>query len=309
MPDDTESTVDTETAVDTGTSVDTGTAPGTGAGAAGEAGSTWYGEDAEAVLVVKGLRRTYGSVRAVDDVSFTLPHGGSLGIVGESGSGKTTTARIVVGLEQADDGEVFVRGRSRTQRRRGRAQRLARAREVQMVFQDPLQSLDPRTSVEAALRETLRLHFPERDHDRRVRELLDQVGLGTRAADALPRRLSGGQRQRVAIARALAVEPAVLVLDEAVAALDVSVQAQILNLLADIREETSIGYLFITHDLGVVRCVTDDVIVMRHGAVVEAGRTEEVLAAPRHPYTRLLMESVPRPGWDPERIAAARRAL
>lgn len=156
--------------------------------AAHHAEDAWYGENAGDVLVVKGLRRSYGAVRAVDDVSFTLPHGGSLGIVGESGSGKTTTARIVVGLERADEGEVHVRGRSRTVRRRGRAQRLARAREVQMVFQDPLQSLDPRTSVEAALLETLRLHFPERDHDRRVRELLDQVGLGTRAADALPLR-------------------------------------------------------------------------------------------------------------------------
>jgi ABC-type glutathione transport system ATPase component len=255
------------------------------------------------------LRRTFGTVRAVDGVSFTLPVGGSLGIVGESGSGKTTTARIIVGLEQADAGEVLVRGRSRPRGARGRAQRLARAREVQMVFQDPYLSLDPRTSVEAVLRETLRLHFPDMNHARRVRELLDQVGLGTRAADALPRQLSGGQRQRVAIARALAVEPAVLVLDEAVAALDVSVQAQILNLLADIRQQTSIGYLFITHDLGVVRCVTDDVIVMRHGSVVEAGATAEVLAAPQHPYTRLLLESVPHPGWDPERIAAARRAL
>ncbi|MEU0830005.1 ABC transporter ATP-binding protein [Streptomyces sp. NPDC005969] len=255
------------------------------------------------------LRRTFGTVRAVDGVSFTLPVGGSLGIVGESGSGKTTTARIVVGLEQADAGEVLVRGRSRPRSARGRVQRLARAREVQMVFQDPYLSLDPRTSVEAVLRETLRLHFPDMNHAHRVRELLDQVGLGTRAADAVPRQLSGGQRQRVAIARALAVEPAVLVLDEAVAALDVSVQAQILNLLADIRQQTSIGYLFITHDLGVVRCVTDDVIVMRHGRVVEAGATADVLAAPQHPYTRLLLESVPHPGWDPERIAAARRAL
>ncbi|MGW7126512.1 ABC transporter ATP-binding protein, partial [Streptomyces sp. NPDC054901] len=192
---------------------------------------------------------------------------------------------------------------------RGRARRLARAREVQMVFQDPYLSLDPRTSVEAALRETLRLHFPGRDHTARVRELLDQVGLGTRAADALPRLLSGGQRQRVAIARALAVEPAVLVLDEAVAALDVSVQAQILNLLADIREETGIAYLFITHDLGVVRCVTDEIVVMRHGRIVEAGATAGVLAAPQHAYTRLLLESVPRPGWDPEAISAARREL
>ncbi|MYT24449.1 ATP-binding cassette domain-containing protein [Streptomyces sp. SID7760] len=260
-----------------------------------------------------GLRRAYGPVRAVDDVSFRLAEGGSLGIVGESGSGKTTTARIVVGLERADGGRVLVHGRDRDDhagvRLRGRARRLARAREVQMVFQDPFLSLDPRTSVGGALRETLRLHFPDADHARRVTELLDQVGLGAREADALPRQLSGGQRQRVAIARALAVEPAVLVLDEAVAALDVSVQAQILNLLADIRERTGIGYLFITHDLGVVRCVTDDVVVMRHGRIVEAGPTARVLAAPEHPYTRLLLESVPRPGWDPRGIAAARRAL
>ncbi|MGK4585391.1 ABC transporter ATP-binding protein [Kitasatospora sp. HPMI-4] len=261
------------------------------------------------VLEVTGLRRTFGAVRAVDDVSFTLAAGGSLGIVGESGSGKTTTARIIVGLEQADEGQVTVQDRARTGRARGRAERLARAREVQMVFQDPYLSLDPRTSVEAVLRETLRLHFPGTDHGARIRELLDQVGLGTRAADALPRQLSGGQRQRVAIARALAVEPAVVVLDEAVAALDVSVQAQVLNLLADIREQTGVGYLFITHDLGVVRCVTDDVIVMRHGRIVEAGPTAQVLGSPQHAYTRLLLESVPRPGWDPDRIAAARRAL
>ncbi|MFF4849323.1 ABC transporter ATP-binding protein [Streptomyces sp. NPDC001194] len=261
------------------------------------------------VLEAVGLRRAYGPVQAVDDVSFRLAEGGSLGIVGESGSGKTTTARIVVGLEHADGGRILVHGRDRGDRARGRARRLARAREVQMVFQDPFLSLDPRTTVGGALRETLRLHFPGADHGRRVAELLDQVGLGAREADALPRQLSGGQRQRVAIARALAVEPAVLVLDEAVAALDVSVQAQILNLLADIREQSRIGYLFITHDLGVVRCVTDDVVVMRHGRIVEAGPTAQVLAAPEHPYTRLLLESVPRPGWDPQGIAAARRAL
>ncbi|MFC1415874.1 ABC transporter ATP-binding protein [Streptacidiphilus cavernicola] len=248
----------------------------------------------------------------MDDVSFTLAEGGSLGIVGESGSGKTTTARIIVGLERADSGQVRVHGRERAPARgagRGHAQRLRRAREIQMVFQDPFLSLDPRVSVGAVLRETLRLHFPGADHARRTAELLDQVGLGAREAGALPRQLSGGQRQRVAIARALAVEPAVLVLDEAVAALDVSVQAQILNLLADIRAQTGIAYLFITHDLGVVRCVTDDVIVMRRGGVVESGRTARVLAEPQHPYTRLLLDSVPRPGWDPNRIAAARRAL
>ncbi|WP_037607000.1 ABC transporter ATP-binding protein [Streptacidiphilus rugosus] len=266
----------------------------------------------ETVLEVTGLHRAFGSVQAVHDVSFSLARGESLGIVGESGSGKTTTARIVVGLERADAGEVLVRGRDRSgPAGRGRANRLERAREVQMVFQDPFLSLDPRTTVHDVLRETLRLHFPQgrADHERRIGELLDQVGLGSREAGALPRQLSGGQRQRVAIARALAVEPTVLVLDEAVAALDVSVQAQILNLLADIRGETGIGYLFITHDLGVVRCVTDDVVVMRNGRIVEAGPTAEVLDDPRHPYARLLLDSVPRPGWDPKRIAAARRAL
>ncbi|MFJ2738481.1 ABC transporter ATP-binding protein [Streptomyces sp. NPDC087440] len=263
----------------------------------------------EPLLQASGLHRTFGDVHAVDDVSFTLHAGASLGIVGGSGSGKTTTARIVVGLERADAGEVLVRGRARPARVRGRAARLAGARQVQMVFQDPYLSLDPRTSAEQVLRETLRLHFPDRDPAPRIRELLDQVGLGARAAEALPRQLSGGQRQRVAIARALAVEPDVLVLDEAVAALDVSVQAQILNLLADIREQTPIGYLFITHDLGVVRCVTDDILVMRHGRVVEAGPTVDVLAAPQHPYTRLLLDSVPHPGWDPGRIAEARQGL
>ena len=279
---------------------------------------------AEPVLEVTGLRKTYRAVRAVDDVSFRLEPGGSLGIVGESGSGKTTTARIVVGLERPDAGTVRVRDRDRAQgrgrghgqgpgrawggRRHGREQRLARARDVQMVFQDPYLSLDPRISVGAALREPLALHFPGRDHGARVAELLDQVGLGDRAASALPRQLSGGQRQRVAIARALAVEPALLVLDESVAALDVSVQAQILNLLADIREQTGISYLFITHDLGVVRCVTDEVLVMRHGRVVESGRTDQVLADPRHPYTRLLLDSVPRPGWDPAQLTETRRA-
>jgi ABC-type oligopeptide transport system ATPase subunit len=143
------------------------------------------------------------------------------------------------------------------------------------------------------------------DHPTRVTDLLTQVGLGEREAAALPRHLSGGQRQRVAIARALAVSPQVLVLDEAVAALDVSVQAQILNLLADL----GIAYVFITHDLGVVRSVTDDVVVLRHGRIVERGATESVLADPSHPYTRLLLESVPGPGWDPRAISAARRAL
>ncbi|KQX54519.1 MULTISPECIES: ATP-binding cassette domain-containing protein [unclassified Streptomyces] len=253
-------------------------------------------------LVVEGLRKRYGDHTAVDDVSFTLEPGRSLALVGESGSGKTTTVRMLVGLERPDGGSVRLDGRDRSTRPRGRAERLSRAREIQMVFQDPYLSLDPRITVSGCLDEVLRLHteLDTAARKARVGELLDQVGLGAREAGALPRGLSGGQRQRVAIARALAVEPRVLVLDEAVAALDVSIQAQILDLLATIRREAGIGYLFVTHDLAVVRHIADEVMVLKSGQVVEAGSTSRVLDAPEHPYTRLLLASVPRRGWSPE---------
>ncbi|MGY1807054.1 ABC transporter ATP-binding protein [Blastococcus sp. SYSU D00669] len=261
------------------------------------------------VLQVTGLRKDFGQFTAVDDVTFSLAPGGSLGIVGESGSGKTTTARILVGLERATVGEVLLDGEpvgtpSREQRR-------ARARRIQMIFQDPYQSFDPRLTIEESIAEPLRLHFglgPE-ERRRRVTELCDQVGLAERHARSLPRHLSGGQRQRAAIARALGIEPRVLVLDEAVAALDVSIQAQVLTLLAGIRRDTGISYVFVSHDLAVVRAVTDEAIVMRHGRVVEAGATEQLLAAPQHPYTRLLLASVPEPGWDPAAVVRAGRAL
>lgn len=257
------------------------------------------------LLTIEHLAKSFGPVRALADVSLTLHKGGSLGVVGESGSGKTTLARILLGLEHADAGRVLIDGAERHGTRR------QRAREVQMVFQDPYLSLDPRINVRDCLAEVLRLHFkPSRQESaRKVARLLDQVGLGSREAGALPRELSGGQRQRVAIARALAAEPRILVLDEAAAALDVSVQAQILNLLCDIREETGVAYLFISHDLAVVRYVTDHTLVLRRGAAVESGPTERVLAEPRHRYTRLLRNSVPAPGWNPQAIATARRAI
>ncbi|MFD0340110.1 ABC transporter ATP-binding protein [Streptomyces sp. NPDC127117] len=249
-------------------------------------------------LVVDGLRKRYGKHTAVDGVSFTLPPGGSLAIVGESGSGKTTTVRMLVGLERPDGGTVRLDGRDRSAHARGRAERLARARSIQMVFQDPYLSLDPRVTVSGCLDEVLRLHTDLDGAARRARvaELLDQVGLGARESAALPRGLSGGQRQRVAIARALAVEPQVLILDEAVAALDVSIQAQILELLREIRGEAGIGYLFVTHDLAVVRHIADEVLVLRSGAVMESGPVSKVLDTPEHPYTRLLLSSVPRRG-------------
>jgi oligopeptide transport system ATP-binding protein len=232
------------------------------------------------ILEVRDLRKEYRGVTAVGGVSFTVPEGGSLAVVGESGSGKTTCARIVTGLEKATSGTVTLHG------------------SVQMVFQDPYQSLDRRQTVRSCLAEVLTHHRKDRS---RIGELLDLVGLDRRLGDALPRHLSGGQRQRVAIARALAAEPRLLVLDEAVAALDVSIQAQILNLLVDARARTGVSYLFITHDLSVVRHVCEEVVVMSRGRIVESGPVERVLTEPGHDYTRRLVASVPRPGWVPTR--------
>lgn len=256
------------------------------------------------ILEVTGLRKNFGAAVAVSDVSFVLPRGGSLGIVGESGSGKTTTARMLVGLETPSAGRILMDGLPMG-RVRSAAKRRERARKIQMVFQDPYSSLDARQTIASCLEEVLRVHFPlsAADRTRRVRELADLVGLDDRILRARPVALSGGQRQRVAIARALAAEPEVLVLDEAVAALDVSIQAQVLNLLADIRENTPISYILISHDLAVVRQITEDVIVMCAGAVVESGPTARILDEPQHPYTKLLRASVPGPGWVPGKVS------
>ena len=275
--------------------------------------------DAQPLLRATGLTKDFtvpsdqarGStrkVRAVDDLNLIMRAGESLGLVGESGSGKTTTARMLIGLEVPDDGAIVVSGRPRSGPPRGRAERRRRGREIQIVFQDPYTSLDPRLTVADAVREVRRLHFADRS-DETVTRLLDQVGLSHRDAAALPRALSGGQRQRVAIARALAAEPAIVILDEAVSALDVSVQAQVLNLLADIRSETDLAYLVISHDLAVVSHMTDRVMVMRHGRVVEEGDTATVMATPMHPYTRLLIDSIPTMGWQPSVLGSARRSL
>jgi ABC-type glutathione transport system ATPase component len=258
---------------------------------------------AEPVLQVDGLRKEFGSLVAVDDVSFSLPEGGSLAIVGESGSGKTTIAKMIVGLERPTAGTIRACGQDRSTPARSARDRRRRGREVQIVFQDPYTSLDPRQTVEGTLDEVLRLHqgWGADRRRERIRELAEMVGMDARQVRALPRSLSGGQRQRVAIARALAAEPRVLILDESVAALDVSIQAQVLNLLADIHDATGVSFLCISHDLAVVRQLTQETVVMWRGRIVERGPTARVLDDPHDDYTRRLRASVPRPGWKPPR--------
>jgi ABC-type glutathione transport system ATPase component len=257
----------------------------------------------EPILTATGLTKIFGDHTAVDDVSFVLPEGGSLAIVGESGSGKTTVARMLTGLERPTAGTITACGRDRSLPARSAGERRRRGAEVQIVFQDPYSSLDPRQSGASSIDEVLRLHRggSKADRSARVAELGGLVGLDERQLVALPRSLSGGQRQRIAIARALAAEPRILVLDESVAALDVSIQAQVLNLLADIRDATGISYILISHDLAVVRQLTDDAIVMHRGRIVEAGPTARILDDPQQDYTRQLRDSVPRPGWKPQR--------
>ena len=253
------------------------------------------------LLEVHELRKDFGDFTAIAGVSFKLPAGGALGLVGESGSGKTTVARIIVGLERPTSGRVVCGGTDRSQPARSSRERRRRGAEVQIVFQDPYSSLPPRQTVLAGLEEVLRLHGQRSSADRsaRVHELAELVALDDRQLRAFPGALSGGQRQRVAIARALAPQPRLIILDEAVAALDVSIQAQILNLLGDIRERTGVSYLFISHDLAVVRQVTDHAVVLKQGRIVERAPTPSLLDHPQDPYTQLLRASVPRAGWKP----------
>jgi peptide/nickel transport system ATP-binding protein len=263
-----------------------------------------------AVVSVRSLTKVFRlkggqQLRAVADVDLEMAPGSAWGVVGESGSGKSTLARLLVGLETPTSGSIEVCGLDRATAPRGHAERLARAKQLQIVFQDPYTSLDSRQTARESVAEALRLHG-SRDPSHAALDLLALCGLGDRFVDVRPARLSGGQRQRVAIARALAVEPEVLVLDEAVSALDLSVQAQILNLLSDLREETGTALLFISHDLGVIRQLTDTAIVMRHGAVVERGATAQLIDAPQHPYTQALVASIPLPGWTPVRFDRTR---
>lgn len=252
------------------------------------------------ILVIRDLFKEFklrgqrgGTVQAVKDVSFTVQRGTTTAVVGESGSGKTTVARIILGLETATSGDALIDGKTITASR-GQERRALR-RMVQPVFQDPYGSLDPTFSIERLIDEPLRIFKvgDKGERRRKVADLLDQVGLPHSVAQRRPNELSGGQRQRVAIARALALEPEMLILDEAVSALDVLVQDQILRLLADLQDRLGLTYLFISHDLAVVRQIADNVVVMKAGEVMESGDVDQVYNRPQSDYTRELLGAIP----------------
>ncbi|RNI21316.1 ABC transporter ATP-binding protein [Flexivirga caeni] len=239
------------------------------------------------------LQRRTGKLSAVSDVSFELAAGSTFGLVGESGCGKSTIGRLIVGLEHPTSGTITIDGRD-TSRLHGRTGRDLRTM-MQLMFQDPYASLDPRMTVGAIVREPLAIQRvgSKRDQQQQVLKLLDEVGLPRTAADRYPHEFSGGQRQRVGLARALAVSPKLVVADEPVSALDVSVQAQVLNLMVDLQKEHGLSYIFISHDLGVVRHVSDTIGVMYLGKLVEVGPADDVYRAPLHPYTKGLLDAIP----------------
>ncbi|MFE1766208.1 ABC transporter ATP-binding protein [Streptomyces angustmyceticus] len=245
------------------------------------------------------FHKQIGAVRAVDGVSFALHQGETLGIVGESGCGKSTIAKLLVGLERPTAGQIRYRGED-ISTLSGRALRAVR-RNIQMVFQDPYTSLNPRMTVGDIIGEPYEIHpevAPKGDRRRKVRELLDVVGLNPEYINRYPHQFSGGQRQRIGIARGLALRPEIIVADEPVSALDVSVQAQVVNLLEQLQDEFDLSYVFIAHDLSVVRHISDRVAVMYLGRLAETGTDEQIYAHPTHPYTQALLSAVPVP--DPE---------
>lgn len=252
----------------------------------------------EARDLVKQYRVGKATLTALDGVSLELLPGQTHGIVGESGCGKSTLAKLLVGLETPDEGAIELRGKPRG---KGRRQFKQSSREIQMVFQDPYTALNPKMTAGDIVREPFEIHsevLPRGQRDARVAELFERVGLPAEARYKYPAEFSGGQRQRIGIARALALDPSVIVCDESVAALDVSIQAQVLNLLNELKDELGLSYVFISHDLSIMRQISDRVSVLYLGRVVETGSVDEVFERPQHPYTRALLDAVPVP--DPE---------
>ena len=259
----------------------------------------------EKVLEVKNLKKYFktprGMLHAVDGVSFTLERGKTLGLVGESGCGKSTTGRCLLRLIEPTEGEIFFEGENLLKLSK-RAMKEKR-KEMQIIFQDPFSSLDPGNTINQTLSETLRINkiCPRGEIEERVIKLMETVGLAERLINTYPHELDGGRRQRIGIARALALEPRFIVCDEPVSALDVSIQAQILNLLSELQENMGLSYVFITHDLAVVNHFADEIAVMYLGQIVEKAPTEELFANPIHPYTQALLSAIPIPEIIPDR--------
>ncbi|WP_442598375.1 ABC transporter ATP-binding protein [Neobacillus sp. D3-1R] len=266
----------------------------------------------ELLLEVNGLKKYFpitgglfgkkqGDVKAVDDVSFYVRKGETLGIVGESGCGKSTTGRLLMRLIEASDGKIMFEDKEITSMSKSELRKTRR--DIQMVFQDPYASLNPRHSIEQILEEPLIVHGigTKEERKKQVREMLEVVGLSSYHAKRYPHQFSGGQRQRIGIAKALMTKPKLIIADEPVSALDVSIQAQVLNLMKDIQKEFQLTYIFIAHDLGVVRHISDRVGVMYLGRLIELADSEELYENPKHPYTKALLSAVPIPDPDIKR--------
>ncbi len=258
------------------------------------------------ILEVKNLKKYFktqrGTLHAVDGVNFTLEQGKTLGVVGESGCGKSTMGRCILRLIEPTDGEVLFEGKDVVSCNAGQMRKLRQ--DMQIIFQDPFSSLNPRNTVLQTITESVKMRGKYKTSaqvEKRVLELMDTVGLAKRLVNAYPHELDGGRRQRIGIARALAIEPKLIVCDEPVSALDVSIQAQILNLLIDLQESLGLSYLFITHDLAVVNHISDEIMVMYLGQVVEKAPTEEIFSHPIHPYTKALLSAIPIPKVDGSR--------